>query len=137
MARVGDRAWALGLFGGTTSRPFGLLAVALLCTHELDAVQAREWRDLPLLNLITNEEAARATFIAAHVPIFLGVFAGLASPRTRGATLTAVSAFGIIHVGLHALLERETRKYYSNVLSRGLIYGSGLAGLADILLSRQ
>ncbi len=100
-------------------------------------MQAREWRDLPLLNLITNEEAARATFIAAHVPIFLGVFAGLASPRTRGATLTAVSAFGIIHVGLHALLERETRKYYSNVLSRGLIYGSGLAGLADILLSRQ
>jgi len=117
------------------ARPWGLLAFAALSTHELDATAAEEWRDLPLLCWITDNRTARWAFIALHVPLYAALMAGLRSPRLSGRVMTGLSAFSVVHVGLHAVLERHTRAYYSNWLSRSLIWGAGLLGAVDVAIA--
>ena len=76
---------------------FGLV-LALLLTHELDAVRGREWRVLPVLNAF-SEESGRAVFIAAHVPLFWLILDGCWSADTeaREAWRFAIAGFGPIH----------------------------------------
>ena len=103
--------------------------LALALTHELDAVRAREWRVLPVLNAL-SEESGRAAFIAAHVPLFWLILDGCwsADAETRDVWRIAVAGFGPIHFGLHWLFREHPYYDFSSQLSQGLIIGYGVLG---------
>jgi hypothetical protein len=114
-------------------RIFALLSLAALSAHEVDATAAEEWRDLPLLNLISDTSTARRTFVGLHFPIYTGIFWMLADKQTEERTWTVMSAFSVLHVVLHLTLEDKTKGYYSNWLSRSLIWGAGAFGALDLM----
>lgn len=111
------------------------LGLALLFTHELDAVRAREWRLFPVLRAMP-EETGRAVFIAAHVPLFAIIFwmAGHASNPARFWFEAGVDAFLTVHVGLHWMFRRHPLYDFHGVLSRLWIVGAGAVGLLHLAL---
>ncbi len=116
-------------------------ALALLVSHELDAIVVAEWRLLPLLNLLPDE-TAHVVFLTLHVPVLAGVFwlTAFSSPRCRHWSQLGCDAFLIGHAGLHALLSGHTLYMFDSTLSHVLIYGAAVVGglhLVSVLRSRQ
>lgn len=107
------------------------LGIALLFTHELDAMPNHEWRVLPLLREL-SESVGESVFIAAHVPIFAIVIACVASlnPRTRLIARDIACAFLVLHGVLHRLFSGHPAYDFSTPLSAVLIYGAAACGLA-------
>jgi Na+/H+ antiporter NhaD/arsenite permease-like protein len=110
-------------------------ALALLITHELDAVRRHEWRILPVLRSLPDE-AGFAWFTLLHVPLFVAFLwlIGSASPEARHVFEIALSAFAVAHAGLHWLLRKHPRYEFNNRLSWSLILGAAVAGGFYILL---
>ncbi|MEN0041304.1 MAG: DUF6713 family protein [Pseudomonadota bacterium] len=106
--------------------------LALILTHELDAMTRREWRLLPVWRNL-SDETGRTVFVAAHVPLFfvLLVF-GIGDPLTNAAWY--LSAFAIIHVVMHWLLRNHPENRFNTVGSWVLIGGAGVFGALHILL---
>jgi hypothetical protein len=113
------------------------LGIALLFTHELDAMSNHEWRLLPGLNAL-SEAAGSATFLIAHVPLFAVVIAFIASLnleiRTKARNIA--SGFLIVHAIAHYLFSSNAAYEFSSVVSSALIYGAGLCGLVYFLAPR-
>lgn len=111
------------------------LGLALLVTHELDAVRAREWRVLPGLRSLPDARG-RTAFILVHVPLFAVLFWFVAHPdaAVRVWAQAAVDLFLIVHVGLHRTFTSHPEYDFHGPVSRGLIIGAGLAGVAHLVL---
>jgi hypothetical protein len=111
------------------------LALALLITHELDAVRRHEWRILPVLRRLPDE-AGFGWFTALHVPLFVAFFwwMGSAPAEARLTFQAALSAFAVVHAGLHWLLRKHPRYGFNNPLSRSLILGAAVAGALYLTL---
>ena len=107
---------------------FGL-CLALLLTHELDAVRGKEWRVLPVLNAL-SDDAGRTVFIALHVPLFWLILDGCwsAEAATRETWRLALAGFGPLHYGLHWLFRDHPFYDFDGWLSQGLIIGYGALG---------
>lgn len=110
------------------------LGVALICTHELDAIQHHEWRLFAFLRPFGDEIAYRI-FTLAHVPLFLWFF--WMAPHPARWFEIGIDLFLIIHVGLHFFFRRHPLYEFKGWLSHGLIAGAGLAGLVHLLLIWQ
>ncbi len=111
---------------------FGL---ALLFTHELDAMPNHEWRLLPILSSL-SDSMGESAFIAAHVPIFALTIALVASLKVavRDRARYIASGFLIIHAILHYLYSTDDAYEFSSTLSPILIYGAAFSGIAYLLL---
>lgn len=110
-------------------------AFSFLLTHEMDAVRRHEWRLLPFLSRLNDDERAHELFTALHVPLYIALLwvffgRGVASavPLVVGLDL-----FCIVHVGLHVLLRNHPNYHFRSLLSWGLIAGAGVAGGLDLL----
>lgn len=114
------------------------LGIALLFTHELDAMPNHEWRMLPGLNLLPDA-LGETTFLVAHVPLFVLVIAFTASlnAKTRETARNIASAFFILHAVLHFWFSGSPAYEFSSLLSGVLIYGSALCGLGYLFLSAR
>ncbi len=111
------------------------LGLALLFTHELDAVRQHEWRLLFVLRHMPEDIAARA-FIAVHVPLFLILLVVTQAPgELQFWSRALTSAFLIVHAGLHWLLRHRTACNFNSGLSRGLIYGAAFVGVLNSLVA--
>lgn len=110
------------------------LGLALLFTHELDAMPNHEWQVLPLLRGLT-ESVAEATFVVAHVPIFAIVIACIASlnPTIRSMARDIASAFLVVHALLHFAFSGHPAYQFSSLLSSILIYGAAVCGLSYLV----
>lgn len=113
---------------------FLFAGLSLILTHELDAVSCREWRVFPLLARL-DDESGRRVFIALHAPLFLALLwalfaGGLSRPFADG-----LSAFLVVHVGLHLLALRHPENRFTSPLSWALIAGAGLCGALHLLLA--
>lgn len=106
------------------------LGLALLFTHELDAMSNHEWQVLPLLGQLTDT-VGRNTFVIAHIPIFAVVIAYVASLnlRTRSKARDITSGFLVAHALLHFAFSGHSAYEFSSSLSSILIYGAALCGL--------
>ena len=106
------------------------LGLALLFTHELDAMPNHEWRVLPLLRSLTDS-LGETVFIVGHIPIFAVVIACIASLnlRTRAMARDIASGFLIIHAFLHFVFRGHAAYQFDSLLSNGLIYGAGFCGI--------
>ena len=108
------------------------LAFAFLMGHELDAMTQQEWRLLPLLNLMDGE-AARAAFVAIHVP---AIFALLWWNGRGGAVFhAAFGGFCAIHAGVHWAFHGHPLYTFHRALSEAMIGGAGIVGAALAVLS--
>lgn len=112
------------------SELFYVAMLSFFLTHELDAMQRHEWRILPLTSFLP-EEAGRQAFVWMHVPLFAALFYfGAGDPSTSVAQ--GLSAFAIVHVGLHWLFRRHPNNEFNNPVSWSLILGAGLAGAGHL-----
>ena len=113
------------------------LGLALLFTHELDAMPNHEWRLLPILNSL-SDEAGEAAFLLAHVPLFAVVIAYVASlnSKVRTRARNVLCGFLAIHAVLHFALSAHADYEFASMVSSFLIYGAGLSGVAYLLLQR-
>ena len=106
------------------------LGLALLFTHELDAMPNHEWQVLPLLSNLADS-VGRNTFVIAHIPIFAVIIACIASlnVKTRSIARDITSGFLVAHALLHLAFSGHSAYQFSSSLSSLLIYGSALCGL--------
>ena len=113
-----------------------LLGLALLLTHELDAMRCHEWRIFPGLSRLTDD-TGRDVFIAVHVPLFALILWGLFGTGAGGwndAVVPWFDAFLVGHLVAHLALTRHPRNEFRSVLSWVLIGGAAVAGAADLLV---
>lgn len=110
------------------------LGLALLFTHELDAMPNHEWRVLPLSNGLTDS-VGRDAFVIAHVPIFAVVIACIASLNltVRSMARDIASGFLIAHAFLHFAFSGHSEYAFDSSLSSILIYGAAACGLSYFL----
>lgn len=106
--------------------------VATFFTHELDAVKRHEWRVLPVLRALP-EPAGEQLFIWLHVPLFLAVL-WYGQDDAEGVFSLGVSAFAVVHVGLHWLFRKHPAYEFNTVSSWSLIGLTGLLGALHILV---
>lgn len=106
--------------------------VGMFFTHELDAIKRHEWRVLPITSWMP-ERIAEQTFIWMHAPLFAGVLFG-GDGDLDNATRIGLSAFAIVHVGLHIIFRRHPAYEFNNTSSWMLILGSGMLGALYIIL---
>jgi len=113
------------------------LGVALLFTHELDAMLNHEWRILPGLNLLPDA-AGETVFLIAHVPLFVLVIAFIASLnlKTRAKARGIVSGFLVVHAAAHYLFSDSATYEFSLFISSLLIYGAAVCGIAYFVALR-
>ena len=111
------------------------LGLALLFTHELDAMPNHEWQVLPLLRNLADD-AGRITFVLAHVPIFAIVIACIASLnlKVRSKARAIASAFLVVHAILHFAFSGHPAYAFESLLSNGLIYGAAFCGTVFLLM---
>ena len=105
--------------------------LAAFLTHELDAVKRHEWRILPLTSFLP-ERVGEQVFIWMHVPLFLLILWG-SSDGGSGAFARGLSAFAIVHVGLHWLFRRHPANEFNNPSSWGLILMAGGFGALHLI----
>lgn len=102
--------------------------VAAFFTHELDAVKRHEWRVLPLTSFLP-ERAGEQAFIWAHVPLFFAVLWFGEGAAADGFRL-GLSAFAVVHVGLHWIFRKHPAYEFNDPSSWGLILLTGALGAA-------
>mgnify|MGYP001812129659 CR=1 FL=1 len=113
------------------------LGLALLFTHELDAMPNHEWRVLPILRSL-SDSAGEMAFLIAHVPIFAVAIAFIASldVRTRSLARAIASGFLIVHAFLHYLFSGHSAYEFSSALSTILIFGAAVCGAGYFVAAR-
>lgn len=113
------------------------IGCALLLTHELDAVARAEWRVLPLISRLPDALGS-AVFILAHVPLFAALLTLVGHPEAsiRQRWQAVVSAFLVVHVGLHVLFSGHAHYDFHGGLSMLLIFGGGVFGALHLVQPR-
>lgn len=112
------------------------IGVAMLMTHELDAVMNQEWRVLPLTSWL-DPEVGYQVFLWAHVPLFALFLGALSnsSEKIRTVASKVLAAFLIIHSGLHLAFSTHENYEFTSFSSNLLIYGGAIYGLIYITLT--
>ena len=115
----------------TTPNVLVQLMLAVLFTHELDAMAQSEWRLLYVLRDLSDEQG-RWWFVAMHVPLFWALIALTQheSAQVQRASRTGLAAFCIIHALLHWRLASDPLSTFSSPLSWSLILGAAALGSA-------
>lgn len=105
------------------------IGLALLLSHELDAVQHAEWQVLPLLHRL-DDAAGYVVFVLAHVPLFALMLWALAhrSPAVRRNTRSGLASFMVIHGGLHWAFHEDPHYHFDGWLAHGLVGGAAVFG---------
>ena len=110
------------------------IGLALLATHELDAMTRHEWRLLPVLSQL-DDEAGRFWFVLLHIPLFAGVFwlASHLNQKIRSTSQIVISAFLVIHGGLHFALSGHDLYEFEAPIETITVYGGAVAGLVYLV----
>jgi hypothetical protein len=114
------------------------LMLAVLFTHELDAMLQAEWRLLYVLRDMPSADAAH-WFIVLHVPLFALILwlthHKLHTIRQRSRYVAA--AFMIVHAALHFRLRDDPLNTFVSPLSLTLIYGGAVIGIVYLLFAKR
>ena len=105
------------------------LMLALLFTHELDAMTQFEWRLLYVLRDLSESEG-RWWFVLIHVPMFWVLIALThhAHAGVQRASRLGLAVFCIVHAGLHLRLRDDPLSNFISPLSWSLILGAAFLG---------
>jgi hypothetical protein len=113
-----------------TSKVLNQLMLALLFTHELDAMTHSEWRLLYVLRSL-DDALGRWWFVALHLPMFWALIALThhAHARVQGASRVGLAVFCIVHALLHWRLASDPLSSFQSTLSWSLISGACALGV--------
>jgi hypothetical protein len=114
------------------------LMLALLFTHELDAMTQSEWRLLYVLRDLA-EPQARWWFVALHVPLFWALIALThhAHAKVQHFSHIGLAVFCIVHALLHVRLRNDPLSTFDSPLSWSLILGAALAGISFLIVTAK
>ena len=121
--------WKQGLF---------YLGLALLATHELDAVARHEWRLLPIFSMLPDD-TGRLWFILVHIPLFAMLFwlSGHASPKVRLRSQLTLDIFFLLHGVIHFALSKHALYEFRAPVETITVYGAALVGLVHVVSLMQ
>lgn len=107
------------------------VGVALLLTHELDAIQRHEWRIFPFICRL-KDDTAYYVFTVLHVPLFVLLLWLMCHPseNVRYGFQVSMDVFFIVHLGLHQLLKSHPKYEFTGLFSRAIILLLAIAGFA-------
>lgn len=111
------------------------LGLALLATHELDAMTHKEWRLLPILDQL-DDDKARAAFVLLHIPLFWVLFflTSSKSPSVRTVVQIGVSLFLVAHAIIHFNLSGHALYEFQAPIETITVYGGAIAGALFLVL---
>lgn len=111
------------------------VGLAMLLCHELDAVMHAEWRVLPVTSWLPDD-AGYVVFVLAHLPLFALLTWALTHPSggVRNGTRLGLSAFMVVHAGLHLAFHGHAEYHFAGWLSHGLVAGAAAAGAVYLLM---
>jgi hypothetical protein len=106
------------------------LMLAVLFTHELDAMTHSEWRLLYVLRSLADEQG-RWWFVAIHIPLFWALVALThhANDTLQRASRISFAVFCIVHALLHWRLANDPVSTFTSPLSWSLILGAAALGV--------
>ncbi len=109
------------------------VGLALLFTHELDAVARQEWRILAPFNGLDDAEA-QIVFVLVHIPAFAALLwlSGHRSERLRTVSQIAVDLFLVLHAGLHFALSGSPDYAFVPPVETITVYGGAAVGLGHL-----
>lgn len=110
------------------------LTVALLATHEMDAMTHAEWRLLPGLSSL-EEDAARELFVVLHIPLFAGILAAVYLAPWKRLAARVLCALTIVHAIAHWLLSASPLYTFTAPIETLTVYGAALSSIAYLGLS--
>lgn len=114
---------------------FFYTALSVFMTHELDAVDKKEWRLLFVLRRLDDRAGFRG-FVLMHIPLFAALV-WLAAHPSEGVRFwyqLSLDAFMVVHAGLHWRLRHHELYAFHSPLSRGLVNGAAVLGLLHLVL---
>lgn len=112
------------------------LGLALIATHELDAMTHKEWRLLPILDGL-DDDTARTAFVLLHIPLFWALFflTSSKSPSVRTAAQIGVSIFLVAHGIIHYSLSGHELYEFQAPIETITVYGGAIAGALFLVLA--
>ncbi|MGB0920960.1 MAG: DUF6713 family protein [Alphaproteobacteria bacterium] len=119
--------------------PLFCLALALLATHELDAMIRHEWRLLPVLSGM-DDKAAMQAFILLHIPMFGVMYwmGGHGNAKARRRNQLILDAIMVGHAIAHFLLNDHPKYEFVPPVETITVFGAGLVAAIHMwLLVRQ
>lgn len=110
------------------------LMLALLFTHELDAMTQSEWRLLYVLRDLSDHQA-RGWFVVLHVPLFWALIALTHHTQHKLQSVSRISlaVFCLVHALLHLRLRNDPLSTFDTPLSWSLILGPAALGAAFLI----
>ena len=115
---------------------FFIVGLALILTHEMDAVRCREWELFPLLSRLETK-VGYLVFTGLHIPLYIVLFWRLfGTGELNSELIRGLDIFFVVHVFLHILMYRHPKNHFKSAFSWFIILGSGVAGLIDLVLIR-
>lgn len=110
-------------------------ALALMLTHQFDAMRCREWRMIPPLSGMV-ESTAQMIFIVTHFPILVLIFwvfaYGSEAAVYNFQLITDIVLAG--HIGKHIVLNSHEKNEFTDSLSKFIILSVSAFALLHLLL---
>lgn len=109
------------------------LGLALLFTHELDAIRCHEWRLFAVFLRVhdrVSDATAYRVFTVLHVPLFF-LFLWYTAQPSRVFQIV-VDLFLVVHLGLHLSLRSHPAYEFRGAFSHGIIAAGGLVGALHV-----
>ncbi len=110
------------------------LELALLFTHEMDAIRHKEWNMFIILKDM-HEKKAYQFFMLLHVPLYALVLFLLFSNHQKSAVFV-IDLFLIGHMFVHRGFKNHPANNLGNPLSKILINAAGLLAIIHLILSQ-
>ena len=109
--------------------------IALLITHELDAIAHHEWRMFPLICRL-KDNIGYQVFIILHIPLLVLMFwfTVHSSESIRYIFQVGMDIFFILHLGFHYLFQSHPENELTGTFSNSLIVLTSMTGVVHLLL---
>lgn len=113
--------------------------LALLVTHELDAVHRHEWRMFPFLSKLDDGKGYQL-FVLLHIPLLVLIFWLMSHPsgNVRFWFQVSMDVFFVVHFVLHFVLHYLLREHRSNEFSerfsKQIVAVTAATGLIHLVL---
>ena len=107
------------------------LELALLFTHEMDAIRRQEWKMFIILKDM-DDEKAYSIFTLLHVPLYAAVLLLLFSPFSH-LGYYVVDVFLLAHMFIHLGFQRHPANKMGGTISKAIIYCAGLLAIVHLI----
>lgn len=108
--------------------------LALLFTHEMDAIHKQEWKMFIFLKDMPDEYAYHI-FTLLHIPLYAAIVLLLLSPFSYIAYYFT-DIFLIAHMLLHLGFRKYPANKFNNNISKIIIFSAGVLAIFHLLLGR-